>query len=132
MPSSTSRPGFRSAGERRQALALWTGTLAGPLVWLTLLQTNYTLSYVACETRQTWFLHLAIAIGAFAVGAAGLWGWRAGHAASSGEISTAPVSEATRQARIGWMAVLAALTSAFFIVVIIAMSIPVVVLKTCQ
>ena len=132
MRSSTSRPGFRSAGERRQALALWSGVLAGPVVWLTLLQTNYVLSYVACETRQTWFLHLAVAVSVVIVGAAGLWAWREARAPYLAEPLTAPVSEGTRQGRIAWMAHLAALSSAFFVLVIISMSIPAAVLKSCQ
>src|SRR4051812_14014552 len=38
--------------------ARWVGVLAGPLVWATLLETNYALSYVACEQRHNWMLHL--------------------------------------------------------------------------
>jgi len=42
--------------------ALWTGLLAGPVVWAALLETNYALSYVACEQRRTWMLHLSTAV----------------------------------------------------------------------
>lgn len=79
MPSSTSHHGYREAHERWRVFALWTGLLAGPLVWLTLLEWNYVLSYVACETRQTWFLHLAVIASVAIVGAAGFWAWSAGH-----------------------------------------------------
>lgn len=133
MPSSTSRPAFRSAHEPRRLLALWTGLLAGPIVWLTLLQTNYVLSYVACETGQTWFLHLATAISAALVAAAGAWAWRAGHGPLDlPEPLTTPVGAETCDTRMRWMAHAAAGLCAWFIVVILSMSLPVVVLRTCQ
>jgi uncharacterized membrane protein len=133
MPSSTSPREFREAHEGRRVLALWTGILAGPLVMLVLLQTNYTLSYVACETRQTWFLHLATAAAVVVVAAAGLWGWRAGRSPLSlSEPLTAPVSPETCDGRARWMALAAIASSAWFIVVILAMSVPVIVLETCQ
>ena len=59
MPSSTLRHGSFDAGGR--ITALWIGVLAGPVAWSALLETNYILSYVACEQRQTWMLHLAAA-----------------------------------------------------------------------
>jgi hypothetical protein len=133
MPSSTSRHGFRDAHQPRRVLALWTGVLAGPLVWLGLLEVNYVLSYVACETRQTWFLHLATAVAAALVAGAGFCAWRAGHGpAELPEPLTAPVSADTCDARTRWMAHAAVASSAWFILVILSMSIPVVVLGTCQ
>ncbi len=67
MVSSTSH---RAWHDPRRERALWTGVLAGPIVFLVLLQTNYVLAYVACETRQTWFLHLATAAAVLLVAAA--------------------------------------------------------------
>ena len=55
---------------------LWFTVLAGPLAWATLLQTNYVLSYVACERQQPWLLHLAAAIALFVVGVGGGDAWR--------------------------------------------------------
>ena len=78
MRSSTSSPDWRDAHDRRRVLALWAGVLTGPLAMLTLLQVNYVLSYVACETRQTWFLHLGTVVAVALVGAAGAWAWQAG------------------------------------------------------
>lgn len=133
MPSSTSLHAFPDAASRRRALALWTGALAGPIVWLVLLQTNYVLSYVACETGQTWFLYLAIVVAVGLVAAAGAWAWRAGSGPfETPEPMTPPLSRETRDVRARWMARFAALISIWFIIVILAMSVPVVVLKTCQ
>lgn len=116
-----------------RVFALWTGVLAGPVVWLSLLEANYVMSYVACETRQTWFLHLATAVSVVLVAAAGLWAWSQGHGPSGlPEPVTEPVSPETCDARARWMAYAAAGSSAWFIIVIIAMEVPVIVLRTCQ
>ena len=133
MSSSTSSLGSRSHGERRRLLALWVGSLAGPVVMLGLLQTNYVLSYVACEARQTWFLHAATGVAALLVATAGAWAWQAGRGPMEGTDAEAPpLSAATSEARARWMAWFAVAISAWFIVVILSMSVPVVVLRTCQ
>jgi hypothetical protein len=133
MSSSTSPLASRNGKGRGRLLALWTGSLAGPVVMLVLLQTNYVLSYVACETRQTWFLHLATLVAALLVAAAGAWAWQAGRGPlEEAEVEAPPLSVATAQARTRWMAWFAVAVSAWFIIVILAMSVPVVVLKTCQ
>jgi hypothetical protein len=133
MPSSTSSPAWRDAHDRRRVLALWTGVLAGPTVMLVLLQVNYVLSYVACETRQTWFLHLGTVIAVALVAAAGAWAWRAGRGpVDLPEPLSHPISPETADTRARWMAHFAVAMSAWFILVMIAMSVPVVVLNTCQ
>jgi hypothetical protein len=112
---------------------LWCGGLAGPIVWLTLLEANYVLSYVACERRQTWFLHLGTATAVALVALAGYLAWRAGHAPLRLEESPGTADGmGTSAARAQWMALFAAVNSIWFIIVIIAMSVPVVVLGTCQ
>jgi hypothetical protein len=133
MPSSTSFPASPDAHARRRVFALWTGILAGPVVWLTLLEANYVMSYVSCETRQTWFLHLATLVSVVIVAAAGAWGWSAGRGPRElPEPLTPPVSPGTCDVRTRWMAHAAAALSAWFILVILAMEVPVVVLRTCQ
>jgi hypothetical protein len=133
MPSSTSRRDSREAHGRLRVFALWIGVLAGPVVWLVLLEWNYVLSYVACETRQTWFLHLATVLSVAAVAGAGLWGWSAGRGdLSLDEPLTPPVSAATCTIRARWMAVAAAALSVFFIIVILSMEVPILLLRECQ
>lgn len=117
MPSSTSRPAFPEAHDAAREVALWTGVLAGPVVWLTLLETNYVMSYVACEVRQTWFLHLATLIAVALTAGAGLWGWSAGQGENP---------------RARWMGHASLASSIWFILVILSMEIPVIVLRTCQ
>jgi hypothetical protein len=131
MPSSTSRRGSCDAGGR--ITALWIGVLAGPFAWSALLETNYILSYVACEQRQTWMLHLAAAVALALVAAAASFTWRAApHGLSydgEREVSTDPV--ATEVVRARFMAISGLALCAWFAVVIIAMEIPVLVLKPC-
>lgn len=133
MPSSTSHRGSGEAHERWRLFALWTGVLAGPLVWLMLLEWNYVLSYVACETRQTWFLHAPTLVAVGLVAAAGVWGWTAGwQPRDLPEPPSPPISAETCNSRAQWMAVYGAAISAWFIIVILAMEVPVIVLRTCQ
>jgi hypothetical protein len=131
MRSSTSRHGSFDAGSR--ITALWIGVLAGPLAWAAVLETNYLLSYVACEQRHTWMLHLAAAIALALVAGAAALTWRAApHGLSyQGErkASTDPADTAIIRAR--FMAIGGLALCAWFAVVIIAMEIPVVVLEPC-
>jgi hypothetical protein len=133
MASSTSFRGSGDAHERWRVLALWTGALAGPLVWLTLLEANYVMSYVACEKQQTWFLHAATGVAVALVAAAGLWAWSAGHRPRDlDEPLTPPVGAGTCDSRVRWMSIFAAAACAWFILVILAMEVPILVLRTCQ
>jgi hypothetical protein len=131
MPSSTLRHGSFDAGGR--ITTLWIGVLAGPLVWATLLETNYILSYVACEQRQTWMLHLAAAVALMLVAGAAALTWRAAPHGLSYELeregSTDPVETAIVRAR--FMAIGGLALCAWFALVIIAMEIPVLVLRPC-
>lgn len=133
MASSTWRRGSRNPHDRRRLATLWAGLLAGPLVFLVVLQANYVLSYVSCETRQTWFLHGLTLAGVLAVAVAGWRCWRIGAGGarmqpSSGE----PVGQRTSETRAIWMGYAGAALSAWFVVAIASMDIPVLVLRTCQ
>ena len=133
MPSSTSRPASGEAHDPRRVLALWTGLLTGPLAWLALLEFNYAFAYVACETREKWFLHLATIVAAALVAAAGAWAWRAGNDPfEPAHRPSPPLSAATCDSRSRWMAYAAAVSSAWFIIVIFAMEVPLALLEVCQ
>ena len=130
MPSSISR---HASHDRRRVIALWAGILSGPVAFLLLLEYHYVLSYVACETRQTWFLHAAAALAIALVAAAGIWAWRAGiDEPMTPEHASPPLSEETSRQRVRWMVIAAALFSAWFIILIAAMEIPIVVLRVCD
>lgn len=127
MPSSTLR---RALHEPRRVAALAAGVLAGPLVWLTLLEVNYVMTYVACEQRHDWMLHVASAVALALVGLAGLGAWRA-RTSGPTEAPTANQDE-TSELRARFLAYGGALMCAWFIIVIIATEIPVIVYQPCQ
>jgi len=128
MPSSTLRRGSLDWGGR--LAALWTGVLAGPVVWAANLEVNYALSYHACEQRNAWMLHLstAVSIVLIALAAVSLWRARPGGTDDSAA-STDPRDTAVLRAR--FMLVGGLALCAFFAVVILATDIPVLVLKPC-
>ena len=130
MASSTSRP---VSHERWRLTALWAGLLTGPIVWLALLEVNYVLAYVACETTSTWFLHLAIGVALLLVAGAGYAAWAASYGPMmADETLTPPLSDETRLQRSRWMSLAGVALSLWFIVVILAMEVPLVVLKECS
>lgn len=128
MASSTSRPAWH---EPRRIAALWAGVLAGPLVWFTLLEVNYVMSYVSCESRQKWFLHVAVLVSVVVVAAAAYAGWRYGPPEDTQD-RTPPVTRSTSEVRSRWMALAGIGLSAWFILVMLAMEIPILALKVCQ
>jgi hypothetical protein len=99
-------------------------------VWLTLLEVNYVMTYFACEQRQDWMLHLASFVALVLVGLAGLNAWRA---RTTGPTERPTVNQdETSALRTRFLAYGGALMCAWFIIVIIATEIPVIVYKPCQ
>lgn len=130
MPSSISRP---ASHERWRIAALWAGLLAGPLVWLALLELNYVLAYVACETGATWFMHLATGAALLLVATAAHLAWRASYGdMMAPETPTPPLSDETSRQRSRWMSLAGVGLSLWFFIVILAMELPILVLRECQ
>jgi hypothetical protein len=124
MPSSTLHRGSFSWGYR--LAALWGGLAAGPVAWAALLQTNYVLSYVACEQRHAWMLHVVTAAALLLVALGARMAWVA---APGLGIDDEPASPGLSRAR--FMAVCGLTLCAFFALVILATEIPVLVLRPC-
>jgi hypothetical protein len=121
----------RDSSERwTRVLALWAGLLTGPLAWSALLQTNYVLSYVACEQRQTWMLYLATAVALVLVAGGAAAAWRAAPALGQEEHEAADPRRAI-MLRARFMALGGLAMSAFFAIVILATTVPVLVLHPC-
>ena len=111
---------------------MWAGLLTGPIVWLGLLELNYVLAYVACETRSTWFMHLAVVVALFLVAGAGYAAWAASYGSIlADETRSPPLGDETRIQRSRWMSLAGVAFSLWFIVVILAMEVPLVVLREC-
>ena len=127
MSSSTSP---RAWHDSRRTAALWVGLLAGPLVWFTVLEVNYVMSYVSCESRHTWFLHGVNLVSAAVVAYAALIAWRSGPPENA-EHPTPPITPETSENRARWMSLSGAILSVWFVVVILAMEIPVAVIPSC-
>jgi hypothetical protein len=123
MPFSTLRHGSFSWGPR--LAALWAGLSAGPLAWAALLQTNYVLSYVACEQRHAWMLHAAAGMALVLVALGALAAWTAGPSLWGSK----PTSTAETRAR--FMAIGGLALCAWFALVIVATEIPVFLLNPC-
>jgi len=125
MPSSTSHRAWPD-----HLPALWFGVLAGPVAWAVLLQTNYVLSYVACEQRQTWMLHLATVLAIVVIVVGGLTAWRAMPRSGAHDRDAADIVEtAVKRAR--FMAVGGVILCAWFALVVFATSIPILLLHPC-
>jgi hypothetical protein len=119
--------------ERWRLAALWAGLLTGPLAWLVLLEVNYVLAYVACETRSVWFMHFAIVAALILVAGAGYAAWAASYGnMMADDTRTLPLSDETRIQRSRWMSLAGVASSGWFIIVILAMEVPLIVLKECQ
>ena len=129
MRSSTLDRGSLESG--RRLLALWIGILAGPLAWAALLQTNYSMSYVACEQRHNWMLHLATAVALGLIALAAVTAWRAAPPLGHHELpSIDPAETAFLRAR--FMAIGGLALCVFFALVILATEIPALVLNPCS
>jgi hypothetical protein len=127
MPSSTLRHESFSWGPR--LAALWVGMLAGPLTWAALLETNYVLSYVACEQRGAWMLHLATGIALVVIGGGALLAWSATPPGCGHDVTSTVPPDAEARAR--FMAVAGIVLCGWFAVVVLATEIPVLVLHPC-
>jgi hypothetical protein len=111
-------------------MALWIGILAGPIVWFVVLEANYVLSYAACESRHTWFLHAGNIFSIVLVAAAGWLAWRSGQPAAD-RAGTLPGASAPGETRARWMSTAGVVLSLWFMLVILAMEIPMLVLRAC-
>jgi hypothetical protein len=105
--------------------------MAGPLAWAALLEVNYTMSYVACEQRQSWMLHLASLVALALIAAAAWAAWRAAPGfGSHEEPSVDPAETAVLRAR--FMAIGGLALCGFFALAVLATEIPALVLPPCS
>ena len=131
MPSFISRRGsFDTPG---QHAVRWAGVFVGPLTWAVVLQTNYSMSYVACEQGSTWMLHLAVAAAVVLIAIVGYGTWRVlPPPGDEALLSTAAQPERTALARARFMSYSALGLSAWFALVILAMEVPAALLQPCN
>lgn len=105
--------------------------LAGPLTWAVLLEFNYAMSYVACEQRHSWILHVATVCALSLIAMGALLAWRASPSLGYHELpSIDPAETAVLRAR--FMAIGGLALCGFFFLVVLATEIPVLVLPPCS
>jgi hypothetical protein len=108
-------------------VALWTSVLTGPIVFLVNLQVNYTMVDWACNTSNSWSLHVAHAVALLISVASALLGRALWTRVGAGWPDTMAGSES----RSRLLAVLGMVGGAGFAVSILAQWITVMVLGAC-
>jgi len=109
-------------------VSLWAGLVTGPLAWAALLEVNYVLSYVSCESHWSWMLHAAtvtalVLIATSAMAVSRVWV----QAIREGAEGAARADRARARA----MALGGIAMCAWFALVVVATEVPVIVLQPC-
>ncbi len=108
--------------------ALWTGLLAGPIVWLISFEANFALAPWACVIQGKAALYVVSIVALALTAAAGLLAWR--EWSQMGKEWPGDREAAISRTRI--MAVGGVLLSVLFFLVILAQAIPELILKACD
>jgi hypothetical protein len=109
-------------------LALWTGILAGPTVWLLSFEANFALAPWACEFNNKIALIVVTLVALILVAGSGLLAWREWNAV--GKVWPGGAGGALARERI--MAAGGVLFSAMFFLVILAQGIPNLLMGACD
>jgi hypothetical protein len=112
----------------KRDLALWTGILAAPAVWLFSFEANFALAPWACDFKNKLALFLVTILALILVAGSGLLAWREWNAV--GKEWPGGAGGALARERI--MAGAGLLMSAMFFSVIVAQAIPNLILGACD
>jgi hypothetical protein len=111
----------------KQTALLWSGILGGPVVWLINLEASFALVPAACAVHNRIALYAVSLVSMLLIAASGLLAWSQYSRIGAGGV--AGVDEAVDRSRsmaLGGMAL-----SALFLLVVLAQSIPNVLLMEC-
>ena len=114
--------------EMSRDFALWTGLLAGPIVWLISFEANFALAPWACVFQAKLALYVVSIVALLLAAASGFLAWRQWSALGR----ELPGDGGGGLPRLRVMALGGVLLSAMFFLVILAQAIPEVVLGACQ
>jgi hypothetical protein len=119
-----------SASDQRwlSPLPLWTGLLAGPLVWAADLTISYALVQWTCSSQRGLILHLISPVSFALVTSGGLIS-RLAFRQTGADL---PTDAGDPRARARFMAILGLTSSALFALTIVAGAIPRWILDACQ
>jgi hypothetical protein len=109
-------------------LALWTGLLAGPIVWLISFEANFALAPWACVTQGKAALYVVSILALLLSAGSGLLAWREWD--ELGKESPGDGEGALPRSRV--MAIGGVLLSVLFFLIILAQAIPEVMLQACN
>ena len=112
----------------KRDIALWTGILAGPIVWLFSFEANFALAPWACDFANKAALFVVAILALVLVAASGWIAWREWNAVGK----VWPGSAGGELGRERIMAGGGLLMSAMFFIVILAQSIPNLMLGACD
>jgi hypothetical protein len=112
----------------KRDLALWTGLLAGPIIWLCSFEANYALAPWACIFQAKLALYLISLVALVLCAGSGMLAWR--QWTELGREWPGGGGGAVPRARI--MAIGGVLMCAMFFLVVLAQAIPEVTLGSCQ
>ena len=112
----------------KQAAALWIGVLAGPIIWLCSFQARYTWVPWACTFQAKFALYLIGLVSLLLTSAAGLVAWRQWRALGS----VVPGEDGGSLPRSRFMALSGIVFSGAFAMIIVAQTIPEVMLGSCE
>ena len=107
-------------------VGLWSGLVGAPLVWMVTLTVAFGLTPWACTRQHARVLHIVTVLGIAAALAAGMASWRAWAAVGRRR------DDGPGETRQRFMAGLGVATSALFALVILAMEVPVLLLRVCD
>ncbi|HSU60234.1 MAG TPA: hypothetical protein VLI55_13040 [Bryobacteraceae bacterium] len=108
--------------------ALWTGVLAGPIVWLLSFEANFALAPWACIFQAKLALYIVSLVALILSAASGVLAWNQWR--QLGKEWPDEGGSVVSRARI--MAVGGILLSTMFCIVIVAQAIPEIILAACQ
>jgi uncharacterized membrane protein len=109
-------------------LALWTGILAGPLVWLLSFEANFALAPWACEFHTKLALFVVAILALSLVAASGLLAWRKWNA--TGKVWPGGAGGTLARERV--IAGCGVLMNAMFFLVIAAQTVPNLLMGACD
>lgn len=102
-------------------------------MWLALLAIAFVVAVGACHSGGRWRLHALIVGGLAAVAASGYLAWTSARGRAFADESQAPpLSDDTRRQRTQWMRLAGLASSLWFLLVILAMEVPLLILGECQ
>ena len=116
------------ASKTKRDVALWTGVLAGPIIWLCSFEANFALAPWACIFQVKLALYVVSFLGLLLCAASGVLAWQQWKAVGT----ELPGDGGGPLPRIRVMALSGVVLSASFFLIVLAQAIPELMLAPCE